>query len=414
MKQKITLSYLNPCFLPNIEDEFTKQAAKGWLIDEIYELTMKYKRTEPKNLKFNIILHPTQAMDNRDYEKLSEYETLCVQSGWELRTRHKEYSVFSTDKLDAVPLHFESPDHENNVKKKIDRFRNGNVAIILLTLLLLYLFIGSYDYLDDLSYYSFGQTLSFALVTCGLLLNLVLVLMWTKRNAVRHHNESLEFSDLIYRGSKAVNLLFVVGFLLHLAFTERFQMFGGYYLVIYVIYTNIKTYRHSRATKRKYSASLEDVVILSASVLLILLNYSGGVNLLYRDRFTSDRALKLGDFVTNPMPEEITDHPQAGPHILTITDYFEQDGTHYVQTKIMKFDSQKKLQSFWNELLKHHRLGGETIVEWGVIGYYVEENGLIYRDKDEIVIIYTDFDLKSEANQAIVKNRLGLNLVGVE
>ncbi len=414
MKQKITLSYLNPCFLPNIEDEFTKQAAKGWLIDEIFELTMKYKRTEPQNLKFNIILHPTQAMDNRDYEKLSEYETLCVQSGWELRTRHKEYSVFSTDKLDAVPLHFESQDHENNVKKKIDRFRNGNIAIILLTLLLLYLFIGSHDYLDDLSYYSFGQTLSFALVTCGLLFNLVLVWMWTKRSAVRHHNESLEFSDLIYRGSKAVNLLFVVGFLLHLAFTERFQMFGGYYLVIYMIYTNIKTYRHSRATKRKYSASLEDVVILSASVLLILLNYSGGVNLLYRDRFTSDRALKLGDFVTNPMPEEITDHPQAGPHILTITDYFEQDGTHYVQTKIMKFDSQKKLQSFWNELLKHHRLGGETIVEWGVIGYYVEENGLIYRDKDEIVIIYTDFDLKSEANQAIVKNRLGLNLVGVE
>lgn len=408
MKQKITLSYLNPCLLPNIEDEFMKQAAKGWLIDEIFELTMKYKRTEPQNLKFNIILHPTQAMDNRDYEKLSEYETLCVQSGWELRTRHKEYSVFSTDKLDAVPLHFESPDHENNVKKKIDRFRNGNVAIILLTLLLLYLFIGSYDYLDDLSYYSFGQTLSFALVTCGLLLNLVLVLMWTKRNAVRHHNERLEFSDLIYRGSKAVNLLFVFGFLLHLAFTERFQMFGGYYLVIYVIYTNIKTYRHSRATKRKYSASLEDVVILSASVLLVLLNYSGGVNLLYGDRFTSDRALKLGDFVTNPMPEEITDHPQAGPHILTITDYFEQDGTHYVQTKIMKFDSQKKLQSFWNELLKHHRLGGETIVEWGVFGYYVEENGLIYRDKDEIVIIYTDFDLKSEANQAIVKKRLAI------
>lgn len=409
MKQKITLSYLNPCFLPNIEDEFTKQAAKGWLIDEIFELTMKYKRTEPQNLKFNIILHPTQAMDNRDYEKLSEYETLCVQSGWELRTRHKEYSVFSTDKLDAVPLHFESPDHENNVKKKIDRFRNGNVAIILLTLLLLYLFIGSHDYLDDLSYYSFGQTLSFALVTCGLLLNLVLVWMWTKRNAVSRHNGSFKFSDLIYRGSKAVNLLFVVGFLLHLAFTERFQLFGGYYLVIYVIYTNIKAYRHSRATKRKYSASLEDVVILSASVLLILLNYSGGVNLLYRDRFTSDRALKLGDFITNPMPEEITDHPQAGPHILTITDYFEQDGTHYVQTKIMKFDSQKKLQSFWNELLKHHRLGGETIVEWGVIGYYVEEtDGLIYRDKDEIVIIYTDFDLKSEANQAIVKKRLAI------
>jgi hypothetical protein len=409
MKQKITLSYLNPIFLPNFEHEFSKQAAKGWLIDEIFELTMKYKRTEPKNLKFNIILHPTQSMENRNYEKLSEYETLCVQSGWELRTRHKEYSVFSTDKLDAVPLHFESSDHHNNVKKKIDRFRNGNVAIILLTLLLLYLFIGSHDYLDDLSYYSFGQTLSFALVTCGLFINLVLAWMWTKRNAVRHHNGSFEFSDLIYRGSKAVTLLFVVGFLLHLAFTERFQMFGGYYLVIYVIYTNIKTYRHSRMTKHRYSASLEDVVILSASVLLILLNYSGGVNLLYRDHFTSDRALKLGDFITNPMPEEITDHPQAGPNILTITDYFEHDGTHYVQTKIMKFDSQKKLQSFWNELLKHHRLGEETIVEWGVIGYYVEvTDGLIYRDKDEIVIIYTDFDLRSEANQEIVKKRLDI------
>ncbi len=87
-----------------------EMASKGWMLEEIYPCDIfKFKKCEPKNLKFTLDTPPIYS-DNIDiylekYNKtMQEYIDMCKSSGWEHLINNSKYQIFYTDKLDAIPI----------------------------------------------------------------------------------------------------------------------------------------------------------------------------------------------------------------------------------------------------------------------------------------------------------------------
>ncbi len=85
-------------------------AAKGWMLDEIWIFNIfKFKRCEPKNLRFTVDIPrlsdtcPDTSLQN--YELLfNEYIEICESSGWKHIVENSEYQIFFTEDTNAVDI----------------------------------------------------------------------------------------------------------------------------------------------------------------------------------------------------------------------------------------------------------------------------------------------------------------------
>ena len=86
-----------------LELYLSEMAAKGWMLDEIWIFNIfKFKRCEPKNLRFTVDIPrlsdtcPDTSLQN--YELLfNEYIEICESSRWKHIFEDSEYQIFLTE-----------------------------------------------------------------------------------------------------------------------------------------------------------------------------------------------------------------------------------------------------------------------------------------------------------------------------
>ncbi len=93
-----------------LELYLSEMAAKGWMLDEIWIFNIfKFKRCEPKNLRFTVDIPrlsdtcPGTSLQN--YELLfNEYIEICESSGWKHIVEDSEYQIFFTEDTNTVDI----------------------------------------------------------------------------------------------------------------------------------------------------------------------------------------------------------------------------------------------------------------------------------------------------------------------
>ena len=93
-----------------LELYLSEMAAKGWMLDEIWIFNIfKFKRCEPKNLRFTVDIPrlsdtcPDTSLQN--YELLfNEYIEICESSGWKHIVEDSEYQIFCTEDINVVDI----------------------------------------------------------------------------------------------------------------------------------------------------------------------------------------------------------------------------------------------------------------------------------------------------------------------
>ena len=93
-----------------LELYLSEMAAKGWMLDEIWIFNIfKFKRCEPKNLRFAVDIPrlsdtcPDTSLQN--YELLfNEYIEICESSGWKHIVEDSEYQIFCTEDINVVDI----------------------------------------------------------------------------------------------------------------------------------------------------------------------------------------------------------------------------------------------------------------------------------------------------------------------
>ena len=94
----------------NIEKHLEKMAAKGWMIDTIGSTLWRYKKTEPKKLKFSVVYYPKDVKEGAIIsDDRQNFIDLCSSGGWNYVTNSGKMHIFSTDDENAPPIDTDAP-----------------------------------------------------------------------------------------------------------------------------------------------------------------------------------------------------------------------------------------------------------------------------------------------------------------
>lgn len=114
----------------------SEMAAQGWLLTSISSWSWKYRRTEPRKLKFAVTFFagagrfspaPAPGLDTfRDY---------CAQAGWQVAASMDQVQVFYNEDENAVPLETDSALELANIQKSIGGpLKKSYLALLVLSL----------------------------------------------------------------------------------------------------------------------------------------------------------------------------------------------------------------------------------------------------------------------------------------
>lgn len=82
----------------NIEKHLEKMAAKGWLIENIGSTFWKYKKTEPRKLRFSVVYYPKRVNEGVIVsEDRQHFIDMCTSGGWEYVINKDRVHIFCTE-----------------------------------------------------------------------------------------------------------------------------------------------------------------------------------------------------------------------------------------------------------------------------------------------------------------------------
>ena len=88
-----------------ITTHLEKQARKGWLLEKVGNWGWRYRKIEPKNLRFFVTYFPPASMfDPCPSEGETTFREYCEQAGWKLAASNAQLQIFYTEDPDAVPV----------------------------------------------------------------------------------------------------------------------------------------------------------------------------------------------------------------------------------------------------------------------------------------------------------------------
>mgnify|MGYP004598388197 CR=1 FL=1 len=173
-----------------LELYLSEMAAKGWMLDEIWILNIfKFKRCEPKNMRFTVDipkLSDTCADTSlQNYELLfNEYIDICESSGWKHIVESSQYQIFCTEDVNAVDI-------QTDDSLKLDSLLKFNFGYFIQMLCFIFLALTFGKNNPTIESYSYGKlcmTIFYSSITFFFGLNFLEDLLW-KLNAKKSLKE---------------------------------------------------------------------------------------------------------------------------------------------------------------------------------------------------------------------------------
>ncbi|ERK28922.1 DUF2812 domain-containing protein [Clostridium intestinale] len=101
--KKTTLFIYSPYECSAVEEYLEIMAGKGWMIKSLRKPFFKFKRIEPRRLKFSVdIFEGISTLDPRNSEKALDYRAYCEAAGWEYVCQQDKIQVFYTEDYDKT------------------------------------------------------------------------------------------------------------------------------------------------------------------------------------------------------------------------------------------------------------------------------------------------------------------------
>lgn len=89
----------------NIEKHLEKMAAKGWLIENIGSTFWKYKKTEPRKLRFSVVYYPKTVNEGTVVSAdRQHFIDMCSSGGWEYVISQGQLHIFCTKDETTPPI----------------------------------------------------------------------------------------------------------------------------------------------------------------------------------------------------------------------------------------------------------------------------------------------------------------------
>ncbi len=105
-----------------IQKMLEKQAAKGWMLESIGQLSWKYRRTEPKNVRFAVTYYPNASMfDPRPSVGEELYQEFVEYSGWRFVASNAQLQIFCTEEENPVPIETDPMMELQNIHKAVKK-----------------------------------------------------------------------------------------------------------------------------------------------------------------------------------------------------------------------------------------------------------------------------------------------------
>ena len=113
-----------------LERHLEKMAANGWMLESVGTYALRYRRCEPKKLRFAVVYYPKTdsfCPDEPNHENLTFWD-YCAGAGWQIVTQRDETVVLLSHKKADSYIHIDVEFGEGEGKIPVDSmaFHNGS------------------------------------------------------------------------------------------------------------------------------------------------------------------------------------------------------------------------------------------------------------------------------------------------
>lgn len=127
-----------------IQEKLTRFAADGWHLEKISNCFWKFRRGEPKQVRYEVIYSAAASVYNsRPTEAEVELADLCAQAGWELAASVAQVQVYRNEDPNATPLETDEVEKYQNIRRNILRHQIRQQLLSILLFAVQFLLFGS-------------------------------------------------------------------------------------------------------------------------------------------------------------------------------------------------------------------------------------------------------------------------------
>lgn len=148
VNKKWVIFSFSPYEYKSLEEYLEKMALKGWVLENMMGLFLKFKRSEPKNFKYSVdIMDSVSFFDGKDSESLLEYREYCKEAGWEFICGREKIQVYCSEiDQERIDIHTDEVEKFNTICKASLKYVSLNFITLVFLLYSQYIItIGSSD-----------------------------------------------------------------------------------------------------------------------------------------------------------------------------------------------------------------------------------------------------------------------------
>ena len=207
-----------------IEEKLTKLAAQGWHLEKIGALAWKFRRGEPKQVRYAVTYAPSaSAFNSRPTEAEEDLTDLCAQAGWVRVANQAQLHIYRNEDPNAVPLETDERERLKTIRRSMKK-HFFPTELLMIGIFLMQFFMHYHTMTHSpartlsspMMVTTLGMCLFVAAIHVGITLN---SLVWLRR-AQRSVDDGEPIpANRFYRRFRWVIWVFLIGYLLCLLWT---------------------------------------------------------------------------------------------------------------------------------------------------------------------------------------------------
>ena len=254
------------------------QAARGWVLEKAGTVCWKFRRTEPRKLKFSVVYFPSADFyDPAPGEGEQTFREFCEHSGWRFAASQAQMQIFYNESPNPVPIDTDPVIEVENIHKSMKKSVLPGYWLLMVSAILQLISQGISFFDRPVSYLSYDMNLYFLFFWPSMLLMCLIRIICYHRWHNKAEEAAREGIFLETAGSQRLEacwgILALGGLALVLVFGRSPFMAGAVILGILVALGLIGAEILTRETLKKkgYDAKANKVGTIAVAVVVMFL-----------------------------------------------------------------------------------------------------------------------------------------------
>ena len=105
-----------------LEEKLTRLAAEGWHLEKVGTMLWKFRRGEPRAVRYAVTYAPSaSAFNSRPTEEEEDLTDLCAQAGWVRVANQAQRHIYRNDDPNATPLETDEAERLKNIRRTMKK-----------------------------------------------------------------------------------------------------------------------------------------------------------------------------------------------------------------------------------------------------------------------------------------------------